>query len=230
MAPRKRIRTPGGAPGPTRDEPPKKRLRTEAPAGADDPTDAPADAKADTERKADGPKRFWVYVLESVTHPNFSYIGYTVDRQKRIRQHNGELASNHAKYTSRHRPWRMVMSISSDQAWFTKTTALQLEWRAKHVCKGRSRRRPTSAAPGRRWKTLHVPGNHPAFERRLNDICWLLHNRKKWSKNALEWKEDQQLQLEIDPKLVTPQLSAFVAGCDYWKPKLVPFDHQTLIK
>jgi predicted GIY-YIG superfamily endonuclease len=173
-------------------------------------------------------KQFWVYLLESVENPHWSYIGYSVNRERRLRQHNGELKCGGAKYTKKHRPWRMVMSITcnemdpSDNEWWNKIAALQLEWRCKHVSKGRSRRKPKSGNPEmRRWKTLRIV-NRPAVERRLNDIFWLLHNRKKWTPNAPEWKTGRSLRIEMQPSLMTPEIKQFVNQCSFWQPTLHP--------
>ena len=55
-----------------------------------------------------------VYLLTSCDPkcPDWSYIGYTTDPLRRLRQHNGELV-NGAKRTSRKgRPWRLVLCVS----------------------------------------------------------------------------------------------------------------------
>ena len=49
---------------------------------------------------------FYCYLLTSLDprFKNHTYVGFTVDPGRRIKQHNGEL-SNGAKQTSRKRPW-----------------------------------------------------------------------------------------------------------------------------
>lgn len=203
---------------------------------SDDEESELEDEKEEEEEKEDekkGGKRFWVYVLESVASPHYSYVGFTVDRARRLRQHNGELASGGAKYTKLHRPWRMVLSIeaqhlnnnnnnNNENEWWTKSAALQLEWRVKHVTKGRSRRRPKLGNPGRqRWKTLRLV-DRPAVERRVNDIFWLLHNRKRWTSNAPEWNPTRALRIEMLPSLATPQIKLFAQQCAFWKPSIHP--------
>lgn len=172
---------------------------------------------------------YWVYVLESCASAHYSYVGFTVNRERRLRQHNGELACGGAKYTKLHRPWRMVMSISVDEksddcGWWTKSAALQLEWRCKHVSKGRSGQKRRRARMGnlqmRRWKTIRIV-DRPAVERRINDIFWLLHNRKKWTRNAPEWKPGRSLRIELHPSLANlTDLKKFVTQCSYWQPTL----------
>jgi predicted GIY-YIG superfamily endonuclease len=193
----------------------------------DDGEDSGADAKAAGSGADSGPScgpGFWVYVLESQASPHFSYIGFTVDRRRRLRQHNGELVGG-AKYTKMRGPWKMVMSISGSGDWWTKIAALQLEWRAKHVTKGRSRRRPKMGNPEmRRWKTIRVY-NRPAVERRINDIFWLLHNRRKWTRGAPEWQAGRTLRIELEPTLITPELRKFAEGCSFWTPQLSPLSN-----
>lgn len=48
---------------------------------------------------------FWVYVLLSVDEQR-TYVGITTDVDRRLRQHNGELAGG-AKSTRARRPWRV---------------------------------------------------------------------------------------------------------------------------
>jgi predicted GIY-YIG superfamily endonuclease len=49
------------------------------------------------------PPGWWVYILKSET-TGATYTGVTTDFQRRLRQHNGELAGG-ARSTRRGRPW-----------------------------------------------------------------------------------------------------------------------------
>eukprot|EP00756_Hemistasia_phaeocysticola_P015191 Hpha_TRINITY_DN15391_c5_g4::TRINITY_DN15391_c5_g4_i1::g.90883::m.90883/K15078/SLX1; structure-specific endonuclease subunit SLX1 len=74
-----------------------------------------------------------VYCLESLStatpaHKGHSYIGFTINPARRIRQHNGEI-QNGAKYTKRRRPWRMLYCI---HGFTSKVLALQFEWAWQH--------------------------------------------------------------------------------------------------
>ncbi len=71
------------------------------------------------------------YLLSS-TIINRSYVGYTVNLTRRIRQHNGEIKGG-AKGTHYGRPWEIVGYISGFP---DRTTALQFEWAIKHCRKG----------------------------------------------------------------------------------------------
>lgn len=46
----------------------------------------------------------YVYLLQSVSHPDQRYIGFTANLKNRFRSHN-EAGSGH---TSRYKPWRLV--------------------------------------------------------------------------------------------------------------------------
>src|SRR5437762_13231235 len=73
-------------------------------------------------------KKYYVYVLESENNSKRTYVGYTNNLQRRIRQHNGDLKSGGARYTKYNRPWKYVCHISGSPEWFNETRALQLEW------------------------------------------------------------------------------------------------------
>ena len=56
------------------------------------------------------PKRF-VYILKSLGEPHEYYVGLTTDPQTRLHQHNAGLSP----HTTRHRPWRILVSIEFDE-------------------------------------------------------------------------------------------------------------------
>ncbi len=62
---------------------------------------------------------------------NKTYVGYTNNPERRIRQHNG-LIKGGAKYTTRQHKseWKYLAIIASPE--FTHQTALSFEWYVKH--------------------------------------------------------------------------------------------------
>jgi predicted GIY-YIG superfamily endonuclease len=60
-----------------------------------------------------------------------TYIGYTVNLDRRLRQHNGELSGG-AKYTHKTKGWKRICSIGEFP---TQRDALQFEWAWKHRSK-----------------------------------------------------------------------------------------------
>lgn len=78
---------------------------------------------------------------------NSTYIGYTVDLEHRLRQHNHVITGG-AKRTSGKRPWRMVASVRNFPS---ATAALQFEWAWQHPLKSRRLRDAAARIPGKRW-------------------------------------------------------------------------------
>ena len=61
------------------------------------------------------------YLLRSLPSPASTYIGFTNDPAKRLRQHNGELVSG-ARRTHKKRPWEMLLVLAGFP---TQVSALQ---------------------------------------------------------------------------------------------------------
>lgn len=61
---------------------------------------------------------------------NKTYVGYTIDPIRRLRQHQGTLKGG-AKYTSRKGDWDYLAIVASPE--FTYNTALSFEWHVKHI-------------------------------------------------------------------------------------------------
>lgn len=70
----------------------------------------------------------YCYLLNSKRLKTHTYIGYTYDPIKRLRQHNGEKPGG-AKYTRRYRPWKHKLIVCGLR---NQTEGLQFEWAWKH--------------------------------------------------------------------------------------------------
>jgi predicted GIY-YIG superfamily endonuclease len=71
---------------------------------------------------------YFCYLLRSLSSSTTSYIGFTNNPRRRIRQHNGEI-KNGARKTIKQRPWIHVAIISGFP---NKIVALQFEWQWQH--------------------------------------------------------------------------------------------------
>ncbi|XP_050220018.1 structure-specific endonuclease subunit SLX1 [Mercurialis annua] len=83
------------------------------------------------EHDDDEGKGFYACYLLTSLSPRFkghTYIGFTVNPRRRIRQHNGEIRSG-AFRTKKGRPWEMVFCI---YGFPTNVSALQFEWAWQH--------------------------------------------------------------------------------------------------
>ena len=72
--------------------------------------------------------RHHCYLLQSLSSPKKSYIGYTVNPSRRLKQHNG-LIKGGANYTSKFRPWKF---IAITEGFATEQKGLQFEWAWQH--------------------------------------------------------------------------------------------------
>jgi putative endonuclease len=62
---------------------------------------------------------YYVYLLQSESHPGQRYIGFTGDLRTRLKTHNG----GGSPHTSKYRPWKLVTYLAFSE----KTTALAFE-------------------------------------------------------------------------------------------------------
>nr|XP_033511964.1 uncharacterized protein LOC104096065 isoform X2 [Nicotiana tomentosiformis] len=86
---------------------------------------------------------FACYLLTSMC-PRFkghTYIGFTVNPRRRIRQHNGEVRMG-AFRTKKKRPWEMVLCI---YGFSTNVSALQFEWAWQHPVESRAVRQAAAS-------------------------------------------------------------------------------------
>ncbi|XP_010557184.1 PREDICTED: structure-specific endonuclease subunit SLX1 [Tarenaya hassleriana] len=78
----------------------------------------------------EGKRFFACYLLTSLSprHKGHTYIGFTVNPRRRIRQHNGEITCG-AWRTKSKRPWEMVLCL---YGFPSNVSALQFEWAWQH--------------------------------------------------------------------------------------------------
>jgi len=69
----------------------------------------------------------FVYILKSSVEVNRSYVGVTNCLQRRLRQHNGQLAGG-ARFTRGSRPWSFYAIFVVGN----RHDALSIEWKIKH--------------------------------------------------------------------------------------------------
>jgi len=122
---------------------------------------------------------FFVYLL-TATNGN-TYVGATVDLERRLRQHNKELVGGaHATgiKVSQGESWTRAAHVSGFPDW---QAALQFEWRWKHL----SRKYPVKINP---------------LERRMNALRDLLALDRSTSKATpyVEWSAPPKVHLETD--------------------------------
>jgi len=114
-------------------------------------------------------KHFHCYLLRSLNpdHPLKTYIGFTTNPSRRLRQHNGILKAGGANKTKRSgRPWTFVAIIHGFQ---DKITALQFEWAWQNVDKSKAFRDAVGDdALARKMKRRLGP------KARLDELRWLL--------------------------------------------------------
>lgn len=115
---------------------------------------------ADTETVACGESRHACYALTNGA--GRTYVGYTVDPARRLRQHNGELSGG-ARRTSG-ATWRFLFVVAVEDARFGAHEALSLEWHLKYGRGGdrrgrgaRRRRDPVSERIDRLSEALSLP-------------------------------------------------------------------------
>uniref|UniRef100_A0A0E0LIN9 Structure-specific endonuclease subunit SLX1 homolog n=1 Tax=Oryza punctata TaxID=4537 RepID=A0A0E0LIN9_ORYPU len=114
-----------------------------------------------------GRRFFCCYLLRSLCprRKGSTYIGFTVNPRRRIRQHNGEIRCG-AWRTKRGRPWEMVLCI---YGFPTNVAALQFEWAWQHPTESLAVRKAASSfkslgGVGSKVKLAYTMLNLPSWE------------------------------------------------------------------
>ena len=91
-------------------------------------------AKQLVEKQQEQGKHFHCYLLRSLNpkHPNKTYVGFTTDPYRRLRQHNGIIKGGARRTSHRHggQPWEFTVIV---HGFPTQVKGLQFEWAWQHV-------------------------------------------------------------------------------------------------
>ena len=109
-----------------------------------------ADGAAERPQPEEKPGPRCCYLLKSLGARGSTYIGFTVNPARRVRQHNGEILGG-ARHTRKHRPWEMVAFV---HGFSSKVSALQFEWAWQHPTVRRRTQRAGGRAGGRAGEGL----------------------------------------------------------------------------
>ena len=106
-------------------------------------------------------QRQYCYIIR-LPNKNRTYVGYTVEPTRRIKQHNGILKGG-AKATSIATDWQFLAIITSDSELFTKVVALSIEWHLKHP-EGKKRTNPVYRGVDGKLKSIIEVLNRYSFD------------------------------------------------------------------
>jgi structure-specific endonuclease subunit SLX1 len=143
-------------------------------------------------------KFFGCYLLVSEKSCGSTYIGFTVNPQRRIGQHNAGYNKGGAKRTSGKGPWNMVLII---HGFPNEISALRFEWAWQN--------------PNRSLRLKHLfgtKGKQRSFQHRFNVVCEMLRT-EPWSRLPLQirWLK-QEYQKEFQPNKMPPNHMPIVYG------------------
>lgn len=103
--------------------------------------------------------KFYCYLLKSPS--GGTYVGFTTNPKRRLRQHNGEIKGG-ARYTKRCSQWKMAYLVSGFK---TKTHALRFEWAWKHPSRSRYLKKMKGRGTKNRIDLAFLLCQHPEFSR-----------------------------------------------------------------
>uniref|UniRef100_A0A0D9WWZ4 Structure-specific endonuclease subunit SLX1 homolog n=1 Tax=Leersia perrieri TaxID=77586 RepID=A0A0D9WWZ4_9ORYZ len=183
-----RAAAPAAAKGKRRPRKPKAAAEADAAdgAGAGVGKDAPVESGRGGGGGGGGGKGrfFCCYLLRSLCprRKGTTYIGFTVNPRRRIRQHNGEIRCG-AWRTKSGRPWEMVLCI---YGFLTNVTALQFEWAWQHPMESLAVRKAAASfkslgGVGSKVKLAYTMLNLPSWENLNLTVNFFSTNNTKFA-------------------------------------------------
>jgi predicted GIY-YIG superfamily endonuclease len=115
-------------------------------------------------------KNYYCYIISNQN--DRTYNGYTVNLERRLKQHNGLLKGG-AKATHKRGPWDFLIVITSN-CWDCISTAMQHEWSIKYPTRKRPRPKEYN---GRMGRLLSLEKVFEHMEKKeCTDIVCYVHN------------------------------------------------------
>ena len=96
---------------------------------------------------------YYCYIIHT-PHTDRTYNGYTVNLERRLKQHNGFLKGG-ARATHNKGPWKYLVVLTSD-CWECASEAMKHEWSIKYPTRRRPRPREYNGKMGRLRSLTHV--------------------------------------------------------------------------
>uniref|UniRef100_A0A7S1XLA6 GIY-YIG domain-containing protein n=1 Tax=Phaeomonas parva TaxID=124430 RepID=A0A7S1XLA6_9STRA len=147
------------------------------------------------------------YLLRSLERPQSTatYVGFTVNPHRRLRQHNGEIKGG-AKRTRMYRPWETAVVVGG----FTqKTKALSFEWAWQHPQRSKTVRRLVGDAFAKKLQRKR------GLKGRMQTLFFMLHC-DAWEDQdlVLNFREDYAFETwaELEESLLAGGAAAGAGG------------------
>jgi predicted GIY-YIG superfamily endonuclease len=104
----------------------------------------------------------YCYILQQVENPHLcNYVGYTVNFDRRIRQHNGIIKGG-ARFTKNRGPWEYLVVMTCGS--WNNIRGLQVEWLVKHPTRKIKRPLCFRGSAGRIRSLVEIVKRIPATE------------------------------------------------------------------
>lgn len=128
----------------------------------DDDDDEEKEDENKEDIKVNGRKSHYCYILQQIGKPHLcSYVGYTVNYDRRIRQHNGIIKGG-ARFTKNRGPWEYLVVMTCDS--WNNIRGLQVEWLVKHPTRKIKRPHWIHGSAGRVRSLIEIVKRIPATE------------------------------------------------------------------